>query len=300
MFQSPAIAKLLWWASENKSRNDEMKSVVDSPAWDHIENEIDREFGIEKRHLQFALSLDGVNPFSMQKSTHSTWPVMVLIYNLPPWLVTKKFFVSLSLLVSGKESPTSENIDIFLAPLVEELLELWDGVDAVDGAEPVGGGSRRFKLRGILMWTISDFRAYGLISGLYTKGFLACPVCGPNTISRTAKGPKKFKQVFLGAHRWTRRNHPYRFNLRFNGSEEHGTPPRRQTATNVLRGATSRAVYLEGTGDGRPGRPDGMDDPYRRFGVRRRSILYDLPYWQVQYNMPNGQSFLHVLRMSCG
>jgi hypothetical protein len=134
MFRSPAIAKLLRWAAENKTGTDEMRSVADSPAWDHIDIEIDRDFAIEKRHLRMALSLDRLNPFSMQRSTHSTWPVMILIYNLPPWLLTKRFFVSLCLLIFSKDSPTSENIDVFLAPLVEELLELWDGVDTFDAS----------------------------------------------------------------------------------------------------------------------------------------------------------------------
>jgi hypothetical protein len=78
-----------------------------------------------------------------------------------------------------------------------------------------------------VLWTISDFPAYGLILGLCTKGFLACPVCGPNTVSRSAKGPKKTKQVFVGARRWTRRGHPSRSNMRFNGEvETEGAPPR--------------------------------------------------------------------------
>jgi hypothetical protein len=131
MFRSPAISKLLKWASENKTGTGEMKSVADSPAWIHVDTDIDIEFATERRHLRMGVSLDGVNPFSMQRSTHSTWPVMVLLYNLPTWLVTKKFFVSLSLLISGKESPTSKNIDIFLSPLVEEFLELWEGIDVV-------------------------------------------------------------------------------------------------------------------------------------------------------------------------
>jgi hypothetical protein len=42
-----------------------------------------------------------------------------------PWLVTKIFFVSLSLVISSKDSLTSKNIDVFLAPLVEDLMELW-------------------------------------------------------------------------------------------------------------------------------------------------------------------------------
>jgi hypothetical protein len=37
------------------------------------------------------------------------------------------------------------------------------------------------------MWTISDFPTYGLISGLCTKGYKACPVCGPKTVAHFAK-----------------------------------------------------------------------------------------------------------------
>jgi hypothetical protein len=301
MFRSPAIAKLLRWAAENKTGTDEMRSVADSPAWDHIDREIDRDFAIEKRHLRMALSLDGLNPFSMQRSTHSTWPVMILIYNLPPWLLTKRFFVSLCLLISSKDSPTSENIDVFLAPLVEELLELWDGVDTFDASARSLQEGSTFKIRAILMWTISDFPVYGLISGLCTKAFLACPICGPNTISRTAKEPKKYKQVFLGARRWTRRNHLFRRNLRFNGHPEHGSAPPRQSAGDVLRSAQSRLEYLQGMDTGRPGRPDGPLDPYRRLGVRRRSVLFDLPYWQVKcllFLSLSACSYINVIHMS--
>jgi hypothetical protein len=132
LYRPPAIAKLLKWASENKTRTNKMKSVADSPAWNHIDTDIDREFARERRNLRMGLSLDGVNSFSMQRSNHSTWPVMVVLYNLPLRLLTKKFFILLSILISGKESPTTDNIDIFLAPLIEELRTLWEGVDAFD------------------------------------------------------------------------------------------------------------------------------------------------------------------------
>ena len=42
------------------------------------------------------------------------------------------FFFMLALLVPGKESVTLENIDVYLVPLIEELQELWGGVDAID------------------------------------------------------------------------------------------------------------------------------------------------------------------------
>jgi hypothetical protein len=194
--------------------------------------------------LRLGLSLDGVNPFSMQRSTHSTWPVMVLVYNLPPWLVTKKFFVSLYILISGKESPTSDNIDVYLSPLVEELLELSASVDVFDSLADIRIERPRFKMRDLLLWTISDFPAYGLISGLCTNGYLACPICGPRTISRAARGPKKLKQVFVGSCQWTRRGHPYQFNLQFNGFEEHESAPHWQSAAEILEAASIRERFL--------------------------------------------------------
>jgi hypothetical protein len=189
MYKSPAIAQLLRWASENKTGTDEMRSVADSLAWEHIDSKIDRDFGREGRHLRMGFSLDGVNLFSMQRTIHSTWPVMVVLYNLPPY--QKVLCFSLYLLISGKESPTLDNVDIYLQPLVEELATLWDGVEAIDAALNIPVEERCFTMRGILMWTILDFPAYRLISGLCTKGYLVCPICGPNTVSRSAKGPKK-------------------------------------------------------------------------------------------------------------
>jgi hypothetical protein len=68
------------------------------------------------------MALDGVNPFSNQSLSHSTWHVVCLNYNLPPWLVTKQFFIILTLLIPGKKSMTAENVDIYVAPLMEEFL----------------------------------------------------------------------------------------------------------------------------------------------------------------------------------
>jgi hypothetical protein len=42
----------------------------------------------------------------------------------------KKFFIQLCILISSKDSPTNENIDVFLRPLVDDLKLLWDGIQA--------------------------------------------------------------------------------------------------------------------------------------------------------------------------
>lgn len=95
MYCSPAIAELL--KSHIKYASSEegvMKSPIDSPAWKHVDTHVDESFGLEVRNLRFGLSLDGINPFPYMNSTHNTWPVLMVIYNLSPFLVTKKFFYS--------------------------------------------------------------------------------------------------------------------------------------------------------------------------------------------------------------
>jgi hypothetical protein len=50
---------------------------------------------------------------------------MLLVYNLPLWMATKRFFMLLALLIPGKEQVKLENIDVYLQPLIDELQELW-------------------------------------------------------------------------------------------------------------------------------------------------------------------------------
>jgi hypothetical protein len=40
-------------------------------------------FDKDVRSIRFAMSIDGVNPFGNQSSTHSTWPIVLSLYNLP-------------------------------------------------------------------------------------------------------------------------------------------------------------------------------------------------------------------------
>ena len=58
---------------------------------------------------------------------------------------------------------TSETFDVYLEPVVEELLELWVGIPAYDVTKDVG--CRSFQLRAMLLWTIHDFPGYGTVGG---------------------------------------------------------------------------------------------------------------------------------------
>jgi hypothetical protein len=142
-----------------------VRHPCDSKAWRHFHDNINPTFGDDARTLHFAMAADGVNPFKQTRSTWSTWLVTLLNYNLPPWLCTKKFFLLLALLIPGKESATSEVFDVYIEPLVEEILQLWYGITAYDiTKEPT---QRTFTLRAVLL-------------GFSHQGYAACPWCGPD------------------------------------------------------------------------------------------------------------------------
>ncbi|GJY19967.1 glutamate receptor 2.8-like protein [Tanacetum coccineum] len=54
----------------------------------------------DTRNLQLGISADGVDVNTGNRH-HSVWPVLTVIYNLPPWLCMKRNLFNLSLLISG-------------------------------------------------------------------------------------------------------------------------------------------------------------------------------------------------------
>ena len=90
-------------------------------------------FSNDSRNFRIRLATDGMNPYGNLSSKHKSWPVLLVIYNLPPWLCMKCKYVMLSLMISGPRQPGND-IDIYLTPLVENLKMLWEeGVDMFDG-----------------------------------------------------------------------------------------------------------------------------------------------------------------------
>jgi hypothetical protein len=178
----------------------------------------------------------------------------------------------LSLIIPGPRSITGKHFDIFLEPLLQELLQLWvEGINTIDAAR--FNEMRTFKLRAILLWTIHDFPAYGIVSGCVTKEYKGCPVCGPNTISRRSITLRKC--VHDNQHqKWLPEGHPFRsMTESFNGMVENSAPPQRLIATQVIHfGRLWKAFMANG---GTPKR----DDPARLYGINRIPALFRLPYW---------------------
>ncbi|XP_031106224.1 uncharacterized protein LOC116010865 [Ipomoea triloba] len=171
LFANPNDANNLQWHAVGRKEDGKLRHPADSPLWKNI-NMTFPEFGSENRNLWLGLCTDGMNPHGNMSSRHSTWPVLLPVYNLPPWLCMKRKYIMLSLLISGPKQPGND-IDVYLTPLIEDLKILWNEGVAVFDAH----SQTNFTLRGMLFCTINDFPAYDNLLGYTTKGAKACPIC---------------------------------------------------------------------------------------------------------------------------
>ena len=259
MFSSKRLSKLNVWHHFHKSEDGKMRHTADSPQWKFVHTELEPEagnesFGKDPRDMHLGLPLDGMNPYSEKRSTQSLTPVIVFNYNLPPWMVTKKYFVMLCLLIPTKLSLTGCNIDVFIQPLVDELQQLWSQIGVPTRDARAHMGMPVFNLRAVLMWTLHDFPAYGLIYGLTTKGFKACPVCGPHTISRRSRILQK--NLYCNCHRrYLPRDHYFRAaDAAFDGEANHDIAEEPLSGNQTIKRGRQSETYIDGGGiygDGR-------------------------------------------------
>ncbi|XP_071740963.1 uncharacterized protein [Rutidosis leptorrhynchoides] len=262
LFANEKDAKLLCWHAEDRKNDGKMRHVADSLQWKNFDKDFE-EFGDEIRNIRFELSSDGINPFGDLSSRHSTWPVLLCIYNLPPWLCMKRKYIMMSLLIQGPKQPGND-IDVYLQPLVDEMMELWStGIHVYDAYK-----KEYFQLRAMLFCTINDFPAYGNLSGYSTKGKKACPICKENTHSIWLTNCKK--PAFMGHRRELAENHPYRKKSDlFDGTiEDRKLPPPLDVETTLSKVANINVVL----GKKGVGPPKGI--------WKKKSIFWKLPYWK--------------------
>jgi hypothetical protein len=60
--------------------------------------------------------------------------------------------------------------------LMEELKQLWIRVEAYDCYM-----KQKFNLRATYLWSVHDFKAYDIFTGLSVHEELTCPICGSDT-----------------------------------------------------------------------------------------------------------------------
>ena len=121
-----------------------MRHLADSEEWKEFDLQY-LDFAFEPHNVRLGLATNGFNPFG-NMNNYSMWPVILIPYNLPPWLVMKEPYFMLSLLILGLHQSRNE-IDIYLKPLVDKLKELWEeGVETYDAYS-----KEHFQLRATLL-----------------------------------------------------------------------------------------------------------------------------------------------------
>ena len=254
-------------------------------------------FAAEERNLRLGLSTDGFNPFNMKNTKYNCWPVLLVNYNLPPDLCMKKENIMLSLLIPGPHQP-GNSIDVYLEPLIEDLIHLWKNGEVTYDAH----SKTTFTLKTMLLGTISDFPAYGNLAGSKVKAKMGCPICGKNTDSFWLKFSRK--HVFMCHRKGLAPTHRYRDKKTwFDGKAEHGRKARILTGHEVSQNLKTfkndfgnvkesgrkrkRIVCVDPVSDSEDSSSESEEDEEVEIDLKelsrwkKRSILFKLPYWEV-------------------
>lgn len=290
LFMSSKTASMMKWHAEGRTDDGLMRHPADSLAWKSFDRRY-ADFSLDPRNVRLGLATDGFNPFRTMSTKYSCWPVILIPYNLPPWVCMKRSSFILSLLIPGPNSP-SVNIDVYLQPLIEELVQLWDlGLDTYDAS--VG---ENFRMRAALLWTINDFPAYGDLSGWSTKGPLSCPCCNYDTRSRWLKYGGKY--CFMGHRRFLHKNHRFRKDrISFDGTQEKELAPEMLSGTEILE----HTQYVEcnfgkqiNMSNGKRKRNENTEyQPWKK-----KSIFFMLSYWE-HHLLRHNLDVMHIEKNVC-
>lgn len=273
LYMSTKTAKDMTWHHNHKTKDGSMAHPSDGMAWKHFDSE-NPGFAKEIRNVRLGLCTDGFNPNNSNSNPYSLWPVFLTIYNLPPWMSLKDSFIKLCLIIPGRKSP-SQNIDVFLRPLIDELKELYEeGLEVYDAYR-----KENFIMRAILLWTVSDFPAYAMLSGWSTHGRLACPYCmGDTKAFRLHAGGKA--SWFDCHRRFLPESHPFRTDrngFRKSASSLLGPPPQ-LTGWQILDQVFDIPVVYEGETHN----PKCKDPEFgKTHNWVKKSIFWELEYWPM-------------------
>jgi len=83
LFANEGDAKNLTWHANGRNSDGMVRHPADCSQWKKIDG-LYPDFGKEARNLRLELASDGMNPYGNLSTQHSSWLVLLVIYNLPP------------------------------------------------------------------------------------------------------------------------------------------------------------------------------------------------------------------------
>ncbi|CAL2260083.1 unnamed protein product [Prunus armeniaca] len=275
LYMSTHTATDMRWHKEKRVDDDVMRHPADGETL----KEFDRtfpEFAADPRNVRLGLATDGFNPYEVLNQHHSTWPIFVFPYNLPPWKCMKKEYMMMTVLIT--EDP-GRSIDVYLRPLVDELKDLWtNGVRTYDKST-----GKMFTLRAAVMWTVNDFPAYAMVSGWSTKGYVACLVCKEDVTSGWHAG----KVCYLGHRRWFPWDHEWREkDKEFDGNTERRLRPKEWSGDEILD-QLNRLDFVPF------GKTVSRIRPSTHMNWTHKPMFFELPYW-LKLKLRHNLDVMHV------
>ena len=160
LFMSKQRAQYAIWHKEKRLPvENEMRHPADGEAWKEFDNDF-KDFADDPRSLRLAIAIDGFNPFGQMTNSYSIWPVIVVIYNFPPWMCMDQSNYLLSLIIPSKKS-LGKDFHVFMQPLIADMLTLWNGVSTYDAYE-----DKTFSLHAAILWGIHDYCRRKLVGSL--------------------------------------------------------------------------------------------------------------------------------------
>jgi len=269
------------WHSEGHTKDGLLRHPADSPAWKNFDA-MHLEFSSEVRNVRLGLATDGFNPFGNMNVSYSIWPIILIPYNVPPWVCMKQSNFILSVLIPGKKGP-GKDIDVYMQLTIDDLLELWnDGVMTYDVSS-----SKKFCLRAALLWTISDWLGRGILSG---ESIAACAHCLTDTTSLWLQ--HGHKTCYMGHRRFLDVDHKFRFQARlFDGTQDFREPPIQLSGKDISQMTKDMVtIYgkLQKTTDDKDKRKrkrnseaSDVHDAKVSKVFKKRCCLFQLPYWEM-------------------
>ncbi|XP_004309469.1 PREDICTED: uncharacterized protein LOC101306777 [Fragaria vesca subsp. vesca] len=226
LYMCGKTAEDMRWHGIPREDDDALIHPANGEAWKSFDLSFP-DFAADVRNVRLGLSTDGFNnPYGNMNLSYSIWPVIVVCYNLPPWMLMKKEYNMLALLIPGPKSP-GKCLDVYLRPLIDESNGLWE-----NGAltfDKLTGTS--FMMRASMMWTINDFPGYEMMSSHTTKGYKACPLC----LTDINFSWHADRVCYMGARRWLPDDHEWRLDAsNFDGKQEFGLKPREWSGNEIL------------------------------------------------------------------
>jgi hypothetical protein len=84
MFSNQRDAELFIWHVNHKS-DGKIGHPADGSQWKQFDLAHQEDFSNDPRNIRFGISTVGMSPFGEMRNPHSIWPVIMCIFNLPPW-----------------------------------------------------------------------------------------------------------------------------------------------------------------------------------------------------------------------